>query len=231
MPARTLQADSIALRENLSAHVPKIFEQAQISTANHQKNLVALYKLQTEAAKQQVKKGRDTFKLVGEKLFEEEIIRLLQRVVPVKKGVSQADRVVKFIGQYVQFVNQKHADERIAEEAEEEDDDDSMASRFTVRLLKFFLKGFQAKDKTVRFRVLQAVAEMVSHLGELDEDTYKKLRTSLLDRLNDREAPVRLQASIALSKLSVAEDPSEVAEGEQSMLEVLQDTLQYDPSA
>jgi hypothetical protein len=30
------------------------------------------------------------------------------------------------------------------------------------------LKGFVAKDKSIRFRVLQMVAEMVSHLGEIE---------------------------------------------------------------
>jgi hypothetical protein len=30
------------------------------------------------------------------------------------------------------------------------------------------MSGFMAKDKNVRYRVLQTVAEMVSHLGEIE---------------------------------------------------------------
>lgn len=51
---------------------------------------------------------------------------------------------------------------------QDEDEDDTTASRFVARLLKFLFKGFLAKDKSVRYRVLQLVAEMVSHLGEIE---------------------------------------------------------------
>lgn len=51
---------------------------------------------------------------------------------------------------------------------DDDDDDDSPSSRFTTRLLRFLLKGFLAKDKTVRYRVVHLVAEMVSSLGEIE---------------------------------------------------------------
>jgi condensin complex subunit 3 len=51
---------------------------------------------------------------------------------------------------------------------EEDDDEDTTASRFTARLLKFLLKGFLARDRFVRYRVLYTVAEMVSHLGAIE---------------------------------------------------------------
>lgn len=50
----------------------------------------------------------------------------------------------------------------------EEDEDDTTATRFVARLTKYLLKGFVAKDKNVRFRVLQIVAEMISNLGEME---------------------------------------------------------------
>ncbi|KAG6908746.1 hypothetical protein DXG01_003450 [Tephrocybe rancida] len=232
MPGRTLNAGAAALKNKVSAQIPKILEQAQITTANHQKNLVALYKLQTEASQctEEVRKGRGV-KLVGEKIFEEAILQMLMRVLPVKKGVLQADRVVKFVGQYIKFVNEKAVEERNADAADDDDEDDTTASRFTARLLKFLFKGFLSKDKSVRYRVLQTVAEMVSHLGEVDEEIYSELRSSLLDRVNDKEAPVRVQAVLALSKLSGSEDPSEVQEGEQTVLQVLLDILEHDSSA
>ncbi|GLB42418.1 putative nuclear condensing complex subunits, C-term domain [Lyophyllum shimeji] len=228
MPGRTLQADEAAVREQVSTQVPRILDQAQSTTANHQKNLVALYKVQTHAAgcMEQLKKGR--VKLIGEKIFEEAIFHMLMRVLPVKKGVAQADRVVKFVGQYIKFVNEKAAEDKNADE-EAHEDEDTTASRFTARLLKFLFKGFAAKDKWVRYRVLQTVAEMVSHLGEVEEEIYTDLRSSLLDRANDKEAIVRVQAVIALSRLANAEDPSEVEAGE-SLQDVLIDMLQHDSS-
>jgi condensin complex subunit 3 len=50
----------------------------------------------------------------------------------------------------------------------EDDDEDTPASRFTNRILRFLLKGFVAKDKTVRYRVVHLVAEMVASLGEIE---------------------------------------------------------------
>ena len=54
------------------------------------------------------------------------------------------------------------------ERGDKDDDEDTPASRFVARLLKHLLKGFLAKDKNVRYRVLQVVAEMISHLGEIE---------------------------------------------------------------
>ena len=53
-------------------------------------------------------------------------------------------------------------------EENDPDDDVTYASRFTARLLRFLLKGFEAKDKNVRFRVVQSVSEMISHLGTIE---------------------------------------------------------------
>jgi condensin complex subunit 3 len=41
---------------------------------------------------------------------------------------------------------------------------------------------------------------------------------------------IRVQVVLALSKLAVSEDPSEVDKGEQTLLQVLIDTLSSDPS-
>jgi condensin complex subunit 3 len=54
------------------------------------------------------------------------------------------------------------------ENTAEDDDDDTTASRFTARLLRFLLKGFLAKDKAVRYRVVQLVSELVSYLGAIE---------------------------------------------------------------
>ena len=57
------------------------------------------------------------------------------------------------------------------------------------------------------------------------------LRSSLLDRVRDKEPSVRVQAVIALSKLSASEDPEDVTEGGSAINDVLTDTLVYDPAA
>jgi condensin complex subunit 3 len=56
------------------------------------------------------------------------------------------------------------------------------------------------------------------------------LRSSLLDRINDKEPAIRVQAVIALSKLSNSEDPNDVADGELAIIEVLMTALVHDPA-
>jgi condensin complex subunit 3 len=52
--------------------------------------------------------------------------------------------------------------------ASDDQESDTPASRFIAHILKFLLKGFEAKDKNIRFRCVSAVAELIAHLGELE---------------------------------------------------------------
>lgn len=54
------------------------------------------------------------------------------------------------------------------ERTERGEEGDSTASRFIEFLLITLLKGFGAKDKNVRYRSIQLVAEIVTSLGELE---------------------------------------------------------------
>ncbi|KDR81425.1 hypothetical protein GALMADRAFT_239313 [Galerina marginata CBS 339.88] len=220
-------------REDASLAIAHIFEQAQVSTANHRKNCVALHKLHCEFAdyKELLNKGR-LQKLTGERQFQALYEPLVMRVLPVKKGVPSADRVVKFVAGYIKFINEKAAEDTKEDSGSDDDndDDDTTASRFTAHLLKLLLKGFIAKDKNVRYRVLQSIAEMISHLGQIDEDIYTSLRAALIDRIHDKESSIRSQAVISLAKLCVSEDPADL-NGESSILDTLLDSLAHDPSS
>ena len=94
--------------ENLNDSIANIFDQAQVSLANHKKNCVALYKLHIKAAAitQPAKKG-DGLRLVGEKAFQDVFIDMVNRVLVVKKGPANADRIIKYVGAYVKFMNEK----------------------------------------------------------------------------------------------------------------------------
>jgi len=55
-----------------------------------------------------------------------------------------------------------------APKAEDEDDAETPTSRFVSHLLNWLLQGFVAKNKIVRYRCIQIVSEMISHLGEIE---------------------------------------------------------------
>lgn len=180
MPARTPAPFDL---ESLKTALPKIFDQAQTTAANHQKNFVALYKLHTDASAitESVQNGK-SLKLTGERVFQDIFMDMLTRVLPLKKGTTVADRIVKFTAGYIRFITEKsehrpltHAFQyRCAADLEErkknelDEDEDTTSERFLSYLVHFLLKGCTAKDKVVRFRVIQCIADTISHLGEIE---------------------------------------------------------------
>jgi hypothetical protein len=48
-------------------------------------------------------------RFVGERAFEDCFIDMVNRVLVVKKGISVADRVVKFVAGYIEFLNAQGA--------------------------------------------------------------------------------------------------------------------------
>ncbi|KAK0203511.1 nuclear condensing complex subunit [Desarmillaria ectypa] len=197
-------------------------DEVQGSLANHRKNCVGLYKLHLQAAKCTAPK------LDGEVAFEDVFIGMLSRVLVVKKGPA-ADRVVRFVGTYV-----KHIHAKVLEDDEKKGktiDGDTLASRFTTRILQWFLEGFLAKNKVVRGRAVQIVSEMIAHIGDIDEDIYGILRDGLIERICDKEPLIRSHAVVALSKLAGTEDPDELEDDERTILELLLDVVTYDQSA
>ena len=62
------------------------------------------------------------------------------------------------------------------------------------------------------------------------EDTYTNVRSSLLDRLNDKEPGIRALVVAALAKLVGSEDP-DPDPGEKSILSTLLEVLETDPAA
>ena len=108
MPARTAPT-----LEAIPESIPKIFEQAQVSTANHQKNYVALNKIHHDAASitKTIDDG-ESLQLIGEKVFEDIFIGMLLRVLPIKKGANVVDRVIRFVAGYVKFISDKSTSRR-----------------------------------------------------------------------------------------------------------------------
>ncbi|KAF9508646.1 hypothetical protein BS47DRAFT_1320578 [Hydnum rufescens UP504] len=219
--------------EALTEAIAPIFMQCQHSLAPHKKNVIQLAKIHMSCADVWEEVPPRGIRLTGEKAFNDRFFDMVNRVFPIKKGVSNADRIIKFVGAFIMHIAQKATKEKEQQKQDgNEDDEDTPTSRLVAALLKHLIKGFQAKDKIVRFRVVQIVAELIFSLGEMDEDLYMTLRASLLERVRDKETPVRLQAVIALARLQRGEEGSDDSgEDQENLTDVLIDVLQYDPVA
>lgn len=88
--------------------VAPVFQQAQFTLANHRKNVVSLHKIHVQAAQitETLSKGRG-IQLTGEAAFNKVFIGMVNKVLPVKRGVSQADKAVKFVAAFVRYAMEK----------------------------------------------------------------------------------------------------------------------------
>ena len=108
---------------------------------------------------------------------------------------------------------------------------DGPSSRFTIKLIKHLISGSSAKDKSVRYRIVQTLSILLNSLGEIDDDLYEPLRTTFVARANDKEPSIRVQAILGLAKLMGGEDDEDLEEDEPSLKEIVLDMMRFDPAA
>ena len=106
MPGRTATRKQPADAQDLFSKLSNIFDQAQNTTANHQKNIIALHKIYIDIAQIRGKTKDGASILTGEKQFEQVIYAILLRLLESKKG-APGDRVVKFFAGFVRHINDK----------------------------------------------------------------------------------------------------------------------------
>ncbi|KAJ7790622.1 hypothetical protein B0H14DRAFT_2625800 [Mycena olivaceomarginata] len=90
-------------------------------------------------------------------------------------------------------------------------DEDTLASLLVSAILEWVLQGFVAKNKQ-----------------DLRKPKYLALREFIHRSTCDKESMIRVQAVSALARLVTSEDPSELQEGEKSILNVLLDVMAID---
>ncbi|CAG8479870.1 4953_t:CDS:10 [Diversispora eburnea] len=226
------------VRENpiaaLSVAIPQIFQECQKAVTNHRKNAITLRKLQLKCSKYiplNLDATSEEEEITnGELMFNEEFVRNLNKVLPIKKGLLNVERVIRFIAFFAAFNCEKDNEllnKRDDSESnnDENDIEDMLSSRFIEYLIKHLLKGTEAKDKNVRLRVCQLLAHLVASLGSIDDELYEHLKDELTKRLLDKEPRVRVKAVLAYSKLQC--DSESGKECTNRMLKLLNN----DPSA
>ena len=85
---------------NPSKAIRTIFQESQKSAATHRKLVNSLRTVQLSCLQQNNDEN-------SEEAFNTEFIRCLNRVLPIKKSEPTADRVIKFIGHFIQHVQDK----------------------------------------------------------------------------------------------------------------------------
>ncbi|KAK5111333.1 hypothetical protein LTR62_005173 [Meristemomyces frigidus] len=226
-----------------------VFADAQKSTAGHRKAVIGLRKIQEACCYEPVnyKKARQSEDF-EETDFNEEVTRCVLRVLAVRKAEAVGDRVVRFLGTYLNVASAKDAEIAMGQQADTDMDvempgvtqvvHETPTSRLTTTILSTLLPLLNARDKTIRFRSTQIISHIINSLDSLDDTLFHSLRLALLKRIHDKEAPVRLQAVYGLGRLAAEvedganqEDSDEEDDVGAGVLARLLNILQNDPAA
>ncbi|PTB66567.1 ARM repeat-containing protein [Trichoderma citrinoviride] len=220
----------------LRTQVCAIFRDAQRTTATHRKLAVNLRKIQEACCYEPINPKKPAADEFDEKAFNDEFVRCVLRIMPVKKAESVGEKLIRFIGLFL-----RHASDKDSELLDDADPDASLmpetpSTRLTSKVLQTALSLMQAKDKYVRYRSTQLVAHIINSLDAIDDDLFHSLRNNLLKRIRDKEAMVRVQAVLGLGRLAgnqpEGENNSDDSDNQSvGLLEKLLDVLQNDPSA
>jgi condensin complex subunit 3 len=77
---------------------------------------------------------------------------------------------------------------------------------------------------------MQLLVELIKSVESLPDGLYDSMHSALINSANDKDAAVRVQVVIVLGKLARGEDIVETEEGVQSLTDILQNLMRYDPS-
>lgn len=216
LPEGVTENDIITLRKLIAQN----FQDGQRTVASHRKIVATLKNYQDKAVSVGLE---DEFNLT--------FVKMVNRVLPIKKGEKAADRIVQLCENFVAYIQAKDEEEQKNQMHDNDEDDyvDTVATRFEEYLINHLLRGIEAKHKTVRYRVCYLIAATINHLGEISDELFDKIKRSLCKRLFDKEQSVRLQAALALSRLQgVDEDEDDPMT---SVSKLLLSSLQHDSSA
>ena len=196
--------------------IAQIFNECQLTATNHRRNCIALKKLQTRpynetpANSNRPKRSsklsnvsyneddedRNTKNRHWESAFFVEFFQIVAKVLDIRKNDEVALRLVKFINAFCAFSNSAEMSCTNAEEK-------GIHSRFMDNFIQCMLKGVEAKDKNVRYRICLLLAGCINAVDEMRSDLLDYFVQKLSERLFDKEAVVRIAAVQALSRLQV----------------------------
>lgn len=221
----------------LQTAVSQLFQAAQKTTSSHRKLTTQLRSIhqgcfQGTGVYEEFGGGRS-----GEKAFCKEFMRVLSRVLVIPKKELVGDRCMRFADSFVKLLLEKDPPQK--------DENGAYIRNETYRFVVYFIRCLtpllDSKDKNVRYRAAQVLALLLTNSipsfpYENEETTFRKLKGELMRRMQDKEAAIRMQASVGLIRLLEMgldeDDESDYEYEEQSgILVALIEALQQDPSS
>ncbi|KAJ1554607.1 hypothetical protein HK405_004579, partial [Cladochytrium tenue] len=199
---------------DLRLMVAQLFDTHAATTASRRRGLIELRRLHAAAAS-----ASGSAVLAA---FHDAVWACLLHIVKARRGAAVDKCELKFFEALdacpaiINHIGAENDDEAIK----------ALGSKLMDSFLPRLARGFAAKSPTVRFRSCQLVALLLNYVTELDDDLHQALREALLQRINDKDAVVRLHAGLALSRFQGPPDDKD-----EEIFAVLLNMMEGDPSA
>ena len=241
--APTIDIPEEPLQTDLRVQICQVFHSAQKSAATQRKSCISLRRIQ-EACCFDETKGQKQRVQGTEADFKAEFWRCAIRALGVRRGEAVGDRTVRFVGLFLAHAEEKD-NARLSEGRADDGEygvEDTPTGSLTTFVIHKVAPLMQSKEKIVRYRACQLVAEIINSISSIDDDAFDLARMGFLRAMRDKESYIRVQAVIGLGKL-VGDGAGEDAEEEQDETEYgetdtssglmprLLDLLQNDQSA
>ncbi|CAO3650504.1 unnamed protein product [Cunninghamella blakesleeana] len=174
---------------SLSTSVPQLFNDAQKPNAVLLKLSVALRKIQEVAALKKTPKPEEPQDIdeEGEKAFNTEFIRNVNKILPIRRKEPHADSIVRFIAtflQYTQKQDKRNLKENDQEDMDEVDDDEeTISSNFEdlyQQLRSVLFERIKDKEGSVRIQAATALSRLQSADDDPDPVDGRTIRQKLI---------------------------------------------------
>lgn len=210
--------------DSISNAINHVFNDAQATLSGHKKVVILLRRVQLRA-----------IQIGEEEQFNFHFTKTISKCLKLRKGEQCGDRIAKFCSLFVStMVKQEsenptkrpdidHNSDDESDASDSEHEKESISCEFIDCLVRHLLRGIESKFRDVRFRIVQLLAYLVSHITEMDEQLFTALKYSLNRRLYDRESSVRIQALVAISRFQYFEDSdsNQISQATKSLLNAL----------
>ncbi|GMG19289.1 unnamed protein product [Ambrosiozyma monospora] len=190
--------------------IRKAFQNAQNTVSVHKREVAVLKTIQLRS-----------LRLGFSKQFNDLFIKMVNKILPLKKNEPVGDRIIKFVTSFVNAINPpERSDED--EDDDEETEEEAMFSEFIDKLARHLVEGFQANDKNVRYRVCHLLSHIMHYMTALDEELYETLSDSLLVKLYDREAQIRMKAVTTMASFQEEDFSTKTSDAAKKLRFVMQ---------
>ncbi|KAH3682428.1 hypothetical protein WICPIJ_006614 [Wickerhamomyces pijperi] len=218
---RSQYVEQITTQDQIKDEMAKIFQECQSSIAGHKKQVLMLKAIQSRSSQ-----------LGHESFFNDIFLKLINKVLVVKKSEPVGDRVVKFVSSFLTSLQSDYAkDEEEDKDEDSEEQEDNVFTRLVTGFITHLLYGIEAKDKNVRYRIVQLLDYTMLGLGEIDNDLYEKLTYALNERLKDKEPYIRIKALHCIARFQELPEETDEALDDDGSAAKMVFALQNDPSA